>query len=243
MNTRSARPLIPGSVVRPAYRHHQVEPSEVAAIFVREHDPLMRLGAARQYVALTLMIVFGLSGLYVGYFRSGTFEPVAALVGAVFLVSGVHFLVRALRRRNIRGPVWGQGPVGGALQARVASDVRTYYTKPSTRLCNPASPSEFDRQMLALLDSIESGVGDIDARIEALRSYIQSEGTFQRWKDQYKANAVWRKGDGSLLWVPETWELRTNWARLRLLAPMWGSYTMTKAWAVPTGGQPGVGAP
>ena len=87
--------------------------------------------------------------------------------------------------------------------------------------------------MLALFDSIEAGAGDIDAKIEALRSYVQSEGRFQRLKHQYRANILWRTGDESLQWVPETWQLRTNWARLRLLGPTWNKYTMAAAWVSP----------
>lgn len=191
--------------------------------------------AVRQYIAVFLMVAFGLADLFVGFFHYRTVEPGFAVVGAVFLVAGVYYLIRALRRRNIRGPVRGQGPVGLALQAQVAGKVRTYYTKPSSRLCNPATPSQFDRQMLSLLDSIEAGAGDIDARIEVLRTYIHSEAVFQRWRDQYKANMVWRKGDESLAWIPETWQMRTNWARLRVLAPRWGSYTMAEVWVTARG--------
>jgi len=64
---------------------------------------------------------------------------------------------------------------------------------------------------------------------------VFTEGRFQRWKDQYKANIVWRTGDESLQWVPETWQLRTNWARLRVLGPTWASYTIAPAWVAPAG--------
>jgi hypothetical protein len=106
--------------------------------------------------------------------------------------------------------------------------MRAYYTKQQR-----SSPNEFDRQMLSLFDSIEAGGGDIDAKIEALRAYVQSEGRFQRLKHQYRANNLWRTGDESLQWVSETWQLRTNWARLRLLGPTWGKYTIAGAWVTP----------
>jgi hypothetical protein len=219
----------------------------------------MRRSGVGVYLTILVLILAGLTGLYFGYFyagticdtsqgtchfhAAGTIEPLFTLVGAVFLVAGVYSLVRTLRRRNIRGPAMGERRVeaGAVLQARVARDVREYYTKPSTRFCNPASPSEFDRQMLSLFDSIEAGAGDIDAKIELLRSYVRNEGLFQRWKDQYKVNMVWRKGDESLQWVPETWQMRINWARLRILGPTWGSYTIAPAWVAPVGGQPSIG--
>jgi hypothetical protein len=162
---------------------------------------------------------------------------VPTVVGAVFLLAGIYSLLRALRRRSIRGPGTHEtgAEVGTALQGRVAREMRVYYTKPSTRFCNPSSPSEFDRQMLSLLNSIEVGADDIDAKIDALRSYVGKEAPFRRWRDQYKANMVWRKGDESLPWVAETWQLRTNWARLRLVGPTWGSYTMAAAWIAPAG--------
>jgi hypothetical protein len=46
---------------------------------------------------------------------------------------------------------------------------------------------------------------------------------------------VRRKGDESLQWVAETWQLTTNWARLRRLGPTWGPYTMAGAWVPPAG--------
>jgi hypothetical protein len=217
----------------------------------------MRRSGAGQYLTFVFVMLVGLAGLYFGYFRTGTvcdtsqstcqvhaagtIEPVSTLVGAAFLVFGVYGFVRLLRRRNIRAPAMAETrEVGVALQARVAGHARVYYTKPSTRFYKPASPSEFDRQILSLLDSIEAGAGDIDAKIETLRSYVRQESFFQRWKDQYKANMVWRKGDESLQWVSETWQMRINWARLRLLGPTWGSYTMAQAWITPAGGQPSV---
>jgi hypothetical protein len=213
----------------------------------------MRRSAVGLYLTSLFLVLVGLTGMYFGYFwagtvcdtssstchfhAAGTVEPLPTLVGAVFFLFGVYSLVRALRPWNTRGPATheARGEVGAALQARVARDMRVYYTKPSTRFCNPASPSEFDRQMLSLFDSIEAGADDIDTKIEALRSYVRKEGLFQRWKDQYKANMVWRKGHESLQWVAETWQLRINWARLRILGPTWGSYTIAAAWVAPAG--------
>lgn len=214
----------------------------------------MRRTAVGKYVTFVLLLSVGISGLYLGYFRAGTvcdtssstchfhaagtIEPLPTFVGAVFILFAVYSLVRARRSQKIRAPVRDEARgLGAELQALLARDMRLYYTKPSTRFCNPASPSEFDSQMLSLFDSIEAGDGDIDARIEALRSYVQKEDLFQRWKDHYKANMVWRKGDESLQWVPETWQLRTNWARLRILGPTWGSYTMARAWVAPASGK------
>jgi len=211
----------------------------------------MRSGV-RLYLWALFSVLVGLISIYVGVFHAGTvcntesstchfhaagtIEPLPTIVGIVFLLFGLYMLVRGRRTRNIRGVVRDETRgLGADLQARLARDMRAYYTKPSTRFCNPASPSEFDQQMLSLFDSIETGAGDIDAKIETLRSYVFTEGRFQRWKDQYKANIVWRTGDESLQWVPETWQLRTNWARLRVLGPTWASYTIAPAWVAPAG--------
>jgi hypothetical protein len=215
---------------------------------VREHDPKMRSKVIRLYLIPLFLLLVGLTGLYLGYFHAGTscvqsvttestctvhaagtIDPLPTIVGAVFVLVAVYSFFRFRRSENVRGAVRDETRgLGSVLQARLASDMRAYYTKHYR-----GSPSEFDRQMLSLFDSIEAGATDIDAKIETLRSYVQKEGLFQRWKHQYRANIVWRTGDESLQWVPETWLLRTSWARLRIVGPTWASYTMAPAWGAP----------
>jgi hypothetical protein len=192
----------------------------------------MRRIAARPYVTSLLIVLVGLTSLYFGDFRAATIEPVSTIVGAVFVLFGIYSLFGALRSRKIHRATT-PGEVGAAWPARLARDMRVYYTKRSTRFRNPASLREFDRQMLSLFDSIEAGSDDIDAKIEKLRSYVGQEGLFQRLRDQNSASIVWRKGDDSLPWVAETWQLRTNWTRLRLLGPTWAKYTTAAAWVTP----------
>jgi hypothetical protein len=207
------------------------------------HNKVVRL-----YLIPLFLLMVGLTGLYIGYFhegtsctqsmasestctlhKAGTIDPLPTVVGALFALVAVYSFFRFRRSENVRAPIRDlTRGTGLALQALLACDMRAYYTKH-----HRSSPSEFDRQMLSLFDSIEAGAGDIDAKIEALRSYVQNEGLFQRWKDQYRASIVWRTGDESLQWVSETWQLRTNWARLRLLGPTWGKYTIAAAWVPP----------
>jgi hypothetical protein len=208
----------------------------------------MHSKVVRQYLIPLFLVLVGLTGLYLGYFhegtscgqslgteytctvhKAGTIDPIPTIVGAVFAVFGVYSFFRFRRSQNVRGAVRDVSRgLGLELQARLARDMRAYHTKH-----HRSSPTEFDRQMLSLFDSIEAGAGDIDAKIETLRSYVQKEGLVQRWKDQYRANIVWRTGDESLQWVSETWQLRTNWARLRLLGPTSGKYTIAASWVPP----------
>jgi hypothetical protein len=213
----------------------------------------MRPGAARNQLAGIFMVVVGAVGIYFGYFYSGTVcdssssachshaaftvEPVPMIVGAVFLVFGIYTVLRARRSRNVRAPaVPGVWAPGTEWQARLGREMAAFFT----RSVSEASPREFDKLMLALLDGVEGNAGDIDARIEAVRLHLQAEGLLHRWRDQGRANAVWRKGDELLPWIPETWQLRTRWARLRVLGPTVASYTIAPAWVAPTDAQPEV---
>jgi hypothetical protein len=208
----------------------------------------MRSKLVRLYLTPLFLLLVGLTGLYVGLFHTGTscvqsiatettcaphaagtIDPLPTVVGAVFVLAAIYSFFRFRRSENVRAPVRDvTRGTGLALQVLLARDMRAYYTKH-----HRSSPSEFDRQILSLFDSIEAGAGDIDAKIEALRTYVQSESPFQRLKHQYRANILWRTGDESLQWVSETWQLRTNWARLRLLGPTWGDYTIAGAWVTP----------
>lgn len=58
----------------------------------------------------------------------------------------------------------------------LARHVREFYPAPENHLGDSASPSEFDRRMLDLLDAIEAGAADIDALIDAARIYTRQQG-------------------------------------------------------------------
>lgn len=208
----------------------------------------MRPGALRLYLVGAFMVLVGLVALYLGYFYAGTVcdssetgcryhaaftvEPLPFLVGAVFFLFGVFTVVTTWRTQHVRGPIRdGTRVVGAELQARLARDVRAYHK----RFSSASSPTQFDLLMFSLFDSIEANASDIDARIEALRSHVRKEGLFQRWRHQNQANNIWRKGDDSLEWAADTWQLRINWARLRLLGPTDKAYTIAPAWVAPPG--------
>jgi hypothetical protein len=220
----------------------------------------MRRSEFGLYLMIVLCLGLGLVGLYASYFRdssicdstgchshaAGTIEPMTFAISGVFFLLGVYLLVRALRRPRVSGSasIETRLEVSAAEQTQVARDARADYT--SSNLFNKVKPSEFDRQMLSLLDSIEAGAGDIDAKIEALRSYVRHEGIFRGWKDRLKARVMWQKGAAKLQWVaatPETWQLRCNWNRLlRIVGSTWGSeHTIAPRWIAPTIGQPTVG--
>jgi hypothetical protein len=221
----------------------------------------MRRSEFGLYVGIASCLGFGLLAVYFGYFGqstvcdptcrvhpAGAIDPLPTFGGALFFLIGVYLLVKSLGRRRISrsASVETRLEVSAEEQAKVACEARTHYTQQGARGYNPASPSEFDLQMLSLLDSIEVGAGDIDEKIEALRSYVRHEGLFQRWRDKTKANYVWQRGASSLQWVPstpETWQLRCNWNRLlRIVGRTWGSdYTIAPRWIRPDLGQPSVG--
>jgi hypothetical protein len=221
----------------------------------------MRRGEFGLYVMIVSCLGFGLVGLFLSYFHdstvcdssgchphaAGTIEPMTFVISGVFFLLGVYLVVRALRRPRVSGSasVETRLEVSAAEQAKVAREARANFTKPSSRLYNQAKPSEFDRQMLSLLDSIEAGAADIDAKIELLRYHVRHEGLFQGWKDKFKANMVWQRGAAKLQWVPrtpETWQLRCNWNRLlRIVGSTWGSeHTIAPRWIAPEIGQPAV---
>lgn len=109
-------------------------------------------------------------------------------------------------------------------QKRLAQEARAYYIAPSSKLCNPENPSEFDLGMLELFQSIESCANDIDARIEALRLLYRQESIWRRFKDRTKVGLIWRvagaalqRRDSQLGKTPGMWQLRCNWNRLGLI--------------------------
>jgi hypothetical protein len=170
--------------------------------------------------------------------------------GALFLLIGLYMLYRALHRRApellVSGVAYADEGLGE--QARLAQEMRAYYTNRAHRLGNMANPTEFDRMMMSLFDSIEADSVDIDVKIDGLRSYLKQRGFLRSYGDRFKTNIVWRRGASSLQWVrpsPQLWQLRCNWNRLlrvanigpgwedgQIVAPRWISAARPEAGAV-----------
>jgi len=154
---------------------------------------------------------------------AGTIEPLSTFVGGLFFVVGVFLLIRTLKRRE-PGPVTADvanGAVGPGEQAKLAQQVRAFYTNPAHPICKLANPTEFDRMMLSLFDSIESDAPDIDDKIAGLGSYLRQKGFFRAYGARFKVDLVWRRGAAFLQWTrtsQEIWQLRCNWNRLLRVA-------------------------
>jgi len=71
----------------------------------------------------------------------------------------------------------GVSEVSAAEQALLGQAAREMYVGPEFGLCNLDAPSEFDKHVLSLFDSIEANGDDIDTKIENLRAYLKSGGS------------------------------------------------------------------
>jgi hypothetical protein len=202
----------------------------------------MRRSDFSLYLMILMLVGFGAAGLYVGFFGAGTVEPLPMFVGGLFLLLGLYLLVRTLNRRQ-PSPVTNNvldGNSGLGEQARLAQEMRAFYTNPAYALCNLANPSELDRLMLVLFDSMEAGTGDIDQAIEGLRSHLRQRGFFRTYGDRFKVHLVWNQGAAGLQWTkqtPDVWQLRCNWNRLLRVAnlgPGWDEgQTVAPRWIAP----------
>jgi hypothetical protein len=224
----------------------------------------MRRSEFSLYFMTVICIGFGAAGLYIGFFASGTIcdqtchshkagtvEPLSTFVGALFLLVGFYLLVRTLRRRQ--SPLTANGldrAVGLGEQARLAQEMRAFYTDPGRPLLRRANPTEFDRLMLSLFDSIEAGSGDIGDRVETLLSHVCQKGFFRAYGDRFKAHLVWNKGAVALQWTqqtPDAWQLRCNWNRLLRVAnvgPGWNEgLRVAPKWIGPVRQEAGVQQP
>jgi hypothetical protein len=214
----------------------------------------MRRSEGNLYLGIVCCIGFGLAGLYFGYFGSGTIcdstcrthtpgtlEPLPTFVGALFLGIGLYLLYRILRRRKpdlLASSI--AGGEGAGEQARLAQKMRAFYTNPAHPVGSLSNPTDFDRLMLSLFDSIEAGSSDIDDKIEGLRSYLRLKGFWGAYRERFKASLVWRKGAASLQWTKqsdEIWQLRCNWNRLLRVAnagPWWkDGHPVASSWIAP----------
>jgi hypothetical protein len=222
----------------------------------------MRRPEAKLYFYIVLCVGFGLAGLYLGFIgnstvcdpscrphAAGTIEPFTTLVSALFLGVGIWLLYRTLTRRNPQFRATRlAGGEGLGEQARLAQSMRAFYTHPAHPMGNLLSPTEFDRLILSLFDSIEAGAGDIDGKIDALGTYVRNKGFWRGYGDRLKAHVIWSQGAATLQWTKQTdeiWQLRCNWNRLLRVAnlgPWWkDGHTVAPTWITPTRNEAGVG--
>ena len=184
----------------------------------------VRRGQLGANFMIGILFLAGFAGLWVGFRQAPSIQPLAALVGIVFLGFGIYLLVLQLGRSE---PAAGAArPADNYVAERtlLAQTARDFYFK----LLGHSSPNDFDRQMLQLFDAIEAGVPDIHDRIEAVRAYTRRKGFFASWNDRFKARMVWQQGAAYLRWrradTSENWHLYTNWNRLfRIGSSTWGS--------------------
>src|SRR5260370_35175505 len=93
------------------------------------------------------------------------------------------------------------GGAGLGEQAKLAQQVRAFYTNPAHPVFKLANPTEFDRMMLSLFDSLESDAPDIDDKIDGLGSYLRQKGFFRAYGDRFKVDLVWRRGAAFRQWT------------------------------------------
>lgn len=163
-----------------------------------------------------VLFLAGFTGIWFGSGRgSSSAQPVALLVGIVFLGFGIYLLALQLRRSGPAAAAASQAENYVAERALLAQTARDFYV---TKLLRHSPPNEFDGQMLQLFYAIEFGAPDIHDRIEAVRAYTRRKGFFASWNDRFKARMVWRHGAAYLRWqrasTDENWHLYTNWNRL-----------------------------
>jgi hypothetical protein len=128
-----------------------------------------------------------------------------ALMGAMVWIAWMGW-----RRSRFDGP----SEVSAVDQALLAQRARAFFVDPQHRLCNPATPSEFDTHLLSLFDSIETNRDDIDAKLENLRIHLKSCGMWQRLKYKQKLDLVYRDSAAYLVRGRTTTAMRqllANW--------------------------------
>jgi hypothetical protein len=149
-------------------------------------------------------------------------EGYGGLLIMVAFVGSMLWIVWLDRRR---GRFAGVSEVSAEAQAALAQAARAMYVGPQFRLCNIATPSEFDSYVLSLFDSIEGNRDDIDAKLENLRVYLKSRcSLFPRLRNKQKLRLVYgnmrmylvrgRPGQSDL----GMRQLLANWGKLERLA-------------------------
>lgn len=205
------------------------------------------------WLAIVSCIVFGAVGTWEGLVgtttfcspacstsHSATIQPLPLVVGLIFLAVGLYLLVRTVRM--LAQPPAASGVVdGGNDRVELARHVREFYLDPKNQLCDPVSPSEFDRMMLDLFAAVEAGSADIDARIDGIRTLTRQQGWWRSARDRMKARKAWECGAMHLQWGPsrQNRQLRRNWNRvLRIPGLLLGAdVTIPARWVEPVEAQ------
>jgi hypothetical protein len=133
-------------------------------------------------------------------------------------------------------------------QARSGQEALAYYLEPARRLYNPKS--EFDQKLVGLFESIAQNRSDIEARIQDLHQTWKREGFWQRRRDEYKLNVVYRsvvyKMERQLRKTPSIQQLEANWHHVMRIVngDKFSVYVSAKEWiGPPLGQQPAVEEP
>lgn len=159
------------------------------------------------------------------------------LIMVAFLASMV-WIVWLSRRRAQFG---GLSEVSATEQMWLGREARAMYVDTRFRLCNAASPSEFDGRLLALFDSIEENRDDIDVKIDGLRSFLKVNcNGFERGKNKWKLHLVYRNMAAYLV-RPRSGrsrlgmqQLLASWGRVgRLVSADEGPRNIPESWIRP----------
>jgi hypothetical protein len=161
--------------------------------------------------------------------------------GLLILVAFIASMVWIVWLSRRRAQFAGVSEVSATEQAQLGQEARAMYVGPEFGLCNIDNPSEFDRQVLSLFDSIEANRDDIDTKIENLRASLKSSGSrFERLKNKQKLHLVYRNGaaylvqprpDRSRLGMQQ---LLASWGRVgRLVSGSEGPSKVPDAWIRP----------
>jgi hypothetical protein len=144
----------------------------------------------------------------------GAFLLFIALMGAMVWIAWMGW-----RRSRFGGP----SEVSATDQALLAQRAREFFVDPQHKLCNPATPSEFDTHLLSLLDSIEANRDDIDAKLENLRIYLKTCDMWQRLKYKQKLDLVYRDSAAYLVRGRTTTAMRQLYANWRIVGRLGSS--------------------
>jgi hypothetical protein len=116
-----------------------------------------------------------------------------------------------------RSQFGGVSEVSATEQAWLAQAARDFYVDPQFRLCDVATPSEFDVHLLALLDAIEANHDDIDARLDSLSAYLKNSNLVERFKDKQKLGLVYSSVAAALVKGKSTAGMRQLFANWRMV--------------------------